>query len=404
MNTTLPSATLRSAGGLPFLITALLGRLPAAMVQLGYLMVLSQSGYGLATAGLAVGAVGLGTATGAPVVGRLVDRFGPLPVLSGATALSALGQLTFIALLLRDAPAAPLLGCAAIVGLANPQIGPVARSHWSHLAVRLRAPHLVNRAMGYEGAVDETSFVVGPILASLLVSLFGPAPAAATILGCTLALQGLFLAHLWLDRANWHQEAPHAATSATSASAGTRILWPMAACLGVGIMFGSTQTALTALFEQRGTPALTGIIYGCVGIGSGISSLAAGRLPRGWAIPMRIGGGALAMIAGALAMLQLPPSGVAALVALVLGAGAGIVLVSAFSWMERIAPRDRVATMMTLLATCLTLGVSVGAAIAGRLAHVPAHGFWPVAASGVLGLVGALGMHLSRGRRQPGVV
>ena len=60
--------TLVTAGGWPFLIAAALGRLPSSMVQLGYLMVLSQDGRGLAIGGLAVAAVGLGTAAGAPLV------------------------------------------------------------------------------------------------------------------------------------------------------------------------------------------------------------------------------------------------------------------------------------------------------------------------------------------------
>ncbi len=391
--------SLISAGGWPFLIAAALGRLPSSMVQLGYLMVLSQDGRGLAIGGLAVAAVGLGTAAGAPVVGRLVDRLGPIPAVVGATLVSLLGQAVFLWLLVGHAPSALLLVAGFVVGAANPQIGPVARSHWSHLSASLRAPQLVSRALGYEGAVDEAGFVIGPVLASALVSLLGPVSSVVAMLLLTAVLQGLFILYLLRNREAWQRVATPGAEAAARSSVGRGVVLPMLGCLGVGILFGSTQTGLTALFNLRGDPGVTGVVYGCVGVGSGIASLVAGRLPARFAVPVRVLAGAVLMGLGFWGMHALPGAPLASAVAVVMGAGAGITLVSCFAWMERIAPRDRMATMMTVLATCLTLGVSTGAAVAGRLAEVPAHSFFPVLASAALAAVAALGMRLSASRR-----
>lgn len=388
--------SLPRAGGWPFLITSFLGRLPASMVQLGYLMVLSSSGRGLAAAGLAVAAVGLGTAIGAPVIGRLVDRFGALRVLSVSTAGSLLGQLAFLAALVRQEPTTTLLVCAGLVGFANPQIGAVARTHWSHLAHQLRQPGLVSRALGYEGAVDELGFVIGPVLAGALVGLAGPVPATVVVLVATGVLQGLFLVHLWAHRGA--RAAEHTAAPAPQAAGGLKVdvLWPLLGCLGVGLLFGSTQTALTGLFELRGTPGLTGVVYGCVGVGSGIASLLVGRLPASIPVPRRVAFGAGLALLGALLMMGLPSALPASLVGILLGSSAGVVLVSSFGWMERIAPRHRMATMMTVLMTAVTLGISGGAALAGSLAAEPARAFWPLFATAGLALVAALGMRLSR--------
>ncbi|WP_305142958.1 hypothetical protein [Kocuria marina] len=60
------SLSLATAGGWPFLITALVGRLPAATVQLGLLLYVSGAGLGLGLAGITVAAAGLGSAVGAP--------------------------------------------------------------------------------------------------------------------------------------------------------------------------------------------------------------------------------------------------------------------------------------------------------------------------------------------------
>ncbi|MGL4832200.1 MAG: MFS transporter, partial [Propionibacteriaceae bacterium] len=136
-------------GGWPFIITSFFGRLPNAMVQLGYLMILSQGGRGLAAGGLAVAAVGLGSAIFGPGVGRLVDRYGPLRVLSVALVFSLLGQGLFLLSLHAGQSTWQLLICAFLVGSANPQVGPVARSYWSHMARIKNQPGLVIRALGY---------------------------------------------------------------------------------------------------------------------------------------------------------------------------------------------------------------------------------------------------------------
>ncbi len=385
------------AGGWPFLITAFLGRIPSSMLQLGYLMVLSTSGRGLAMGGLVVACIGLGTAIGAPVLGRLVDRFGALWVLTAATALSVLGQIDFLRNLSAGSSSTELLVCAGLVGAANPQIGPVARSHWSHLVEKLGAPRLMSKALGYEGAVDELGFVIGPVLAGSLVSFFGAQPAAIAMLVLTVVLQGLFLGHLW------HVRAPRTVDvrddgSREAMGLGWSVLPPMLACLGVGLLFGATQTALTALFNAREMPQATGLVYGCVGVGSGLASLAVGRLSPRIPVWTRVLGGAVVILVGALLMMTLPGALLASVHGLLLGCGAGVTLVSSFGWMERIAPRTRIATMMTTLATCLTLGVSTGAAVAGKLAAQPSHAFWPLLVAAALAVLGSAGMRLSSRR------
>lgn len=390
--------SLSAVAGWPFLITAFLGRMPAAMVQLGYLLIMSHSGHGYAAGGLAVAAVGLGSAVAAPILGRLVDRFGALPILGAATVVSLLAQLAFLGMLRADGPTGALLAWAAVVGAANPQVGAVARSRWSQLATQHDDATLISRALGWEGAADETGFVIGPVAASLLVSALGATRAAVGIFAATLLLQGLFLAYLARDRHAWSGTGATPPPSSRPESISVQALWPMLAVLGVGTVFGATQTGLTVMLTDRGQSGLTGLIYGLVGVGSGTASLLVGRLSARIGIPWRVLAGALVMLAGGALFATLPPAGLAAFVALLLGVGAGTTLVSGFTWMERIAPAGRLATMMTVLSTCITLGVSGGAAAAGRLSDVPAHAFWPLAAAGILGIAAAAGMAATRRR------
>lgn len=394
-------ASLVAVAGWPFLLTGFVSRLPAAMIQLGYLMVLAADGRGLAMAGLNVAACGLGSAVGAPIVGRLVDRFGALMTLGGATLISLLAQLGFLTALLAHGPNPLLWTLSAFVGAANPQIGAVVRSHWSHLAAVRRDPALVSRALGYEGAVDEATFVVGPIVAGSLVSALGAVPSVLAVAAATLFGQAIFLGHLWQNRVEWRQ-ARHARERAAEGRGGgvdpVRAALPMLAVLGVGTLFGGCQTALTNLHQMRGESAFTGLVYGTVGIGSAAASLMVGRLATRVSPQWRVLLGGCCMGAGGLVLLMLPSVAVSFGVALLLGVGAGLTLVSSFGWMEAIAPRHRIATMMTILTTCITVGVSGGAAVSGRLAADPSVAFWPVVAAGVLAALASVGMWAVRPR------
>ncbi|SFJ58586.1 MFS transporter [Cellulomonas sp. KH9] len=391
-----PSAplSLPAAGGLPFLVTALVGRIPSSMIQLGLLMFVASSGLGVGLGGAAVAAVGIGTAVGAPLVGRSVDRWGPLPVVAVATAVQVAGLLAVLAVTSRDADTWALLLCAAVVGAANPQVGSIARSRWSHLARRDGRLDLVRRALGYEVAADELGFVVGPVAAGLLVALLGPVPALWVLVGFAVVGQGAFAAYLWTDRATWPRRT---APVAGAHHDGTRLdlrplVAPMLAALAVGAAFGSTQTGLTAVNAARGTEELTGVVYACAGIGSAIASLVLSRLVRLGSLAVRVALGGVAVLVGAVGLATLPGAWGAAACALVLGVGAGTLLVSGYARAERVAPPRLVASTMALLATALVLGVSAGAAASGALAGSLAHAFWPAALAGVLGICAAAGL------------
>lgn len=395
-----PPATdlsLVTAGGLPFLVTSFIGRLPAATVQLGLLLYVSGAGLGLGLAGVTVAVAGLGAALGAPLIGRLVDHLGPLPVVLGASAVQLAGLGTLLAVVLHDAPPALVLACAAVIGAANPQVGAIARAHWSGLARRRRQPALIGRALGYETACDETGFILGPVIAGLLVGLLGANSALIALMAWVLVGQGCFVGYLLA-----HRSEHNAARVEPVASGGigririSRVVPPMLVCFCVGTVFGSTQTALTAINAARGTEASTGIIYGCMGVGSAFASLVVSRLPRRISLAARVAAGAIVIVVTCVALLPLPGSLAHALLFVVIGLGVGTMLVSAYTRGERVAPSHRIASVMTLLTTCLVLGVSFGAALGGVLSGRPEHGYMLTLAAAATGVLAAVALQVTR--------
>ena len=115
----------------------------------------------------------------------------------------------------------------------------------------------------------------------VLVGVLGPNPALVVLMVWVLLGQGCFIVYL-ARRRNLSLD-----TRSMEVTDGTapRIRWaavlpPMLACLCVGTVFGSTQTALTAINAARGTEGYTGIIYGCMGVGSALASILVSRLPQ----------------------------------------------------------------------------------------------------------------------------
>ena len=70
---------------------------------------------------------------------------------------------------LADAVAAPV--AAAVAGAAMPQIGSCVRARWTHLVPDKRE---LQTAFAFEAVVDETVFILGPTLVTVLATAVHP--------------------------------------------------------------------------------------------------------------------------------------------------------------------------------------------------------------------------------------
>ena len=169
-----------------------------------------------------------------------------------------------------------------------------------------------------------------------------------------------------------------------------RVAVLVAAMSVIGVVFGATQTGVTAFADSIGSPGSAGLIYAVLGVGS-----AARRARRGLAAGVARPGQPVCLV-GCRAGRAAPPrccsrtprsTALAAVV--VLGVTAAPYLISGYALAGRLCPPRRAGMVMTLLASGVVAGVSLGAAVAGRLAD--AYGYRgafavPLAAA-VLGLL-----------------
>src|SRR6478735_1591152 len=89
---------------------SVMARLPVGMVGIGLVIFVHARSGSFGTAGAAAGAYTIGLALTAPLLGRLVDRRGPRPVLPPAALLSSAAIAGLVAFADADADTAPVGG------------------------------------------------------------------------------------------------------------------------------------------------------------------------------------------------------------------------------------------------------------------------------------------------------
>ncbi|MBC7631867.1 MFS transporter [Aeromicrobium sp.] len=350
-------AALSRPGAALFSVTATISRMPLSMAGLGIVLLVSERTGSYAEAGLLAAVYVLAAAAFGPIQGRLADHLGQSAVLWVVGAAYAVGIfLTLLAIESQWSAPWPQL-CAAAAGLASPQTGSMVRARWTH-AVSDRSQ--LNTAFSIEAVLDEVVFVVGPVLVTFLTlqvaDLAGLIVAAvAATLGCwALALQ--------------HSTAPPAVVhdAGRRPPIGWTLLGPVvAASLGLGVVFGSTEVIVVAFTAEEGRRGAAGAILAIWAVGSLVSGVIIGALPhpRDPSRRLRVALLALSLLFAPLGLLP----GVWWLAAGMFLAGSMIspTLIAIVSLIEMRVPASRLTEALTWSTTGLAVGVAPGAAVAG---------------------------------------
>nr|WP_159618452.1 MFS transporter [Arthrobacter zhaoguopingii] len=393
--------------GTSFLSVGFLARLPLAMLTVGALTIVTSASGSYALGGFAAGAVGIGSALGAPILGFLADRFGQRVVLLPAAALNTVATVALVVLALAltgtaAAAAVPVMAAAFLTGFTSPQIGPLARVRWVAMT---RRPSDLDTAMSYESTADELTFVLGPALVGLLASLAAPWVPLTLAAVLTLAMVSAFAVHptgRLVGSSRGRSDVQEPGPAVTGRRSRLLISIPVLGMVAMGTFFGGTQTTLTAFAGQFDAASAAGLLYAVMGLSSAGAALSVAFWPATFAHSWRWIASAAGMVG--LAALLFLPSGIPAmvLVLFLLGIPVGPTMVSIFSIGSMVAPRRLLGTVMTLLASGIVAGSALGSAVAGSLAErvgTDAAFAVPVLAAAallVLGLAGAAGLRAHR--------
>ncbi|WP_203655270.1 MFS transporter [Actinocatenispora rupis] len=350
-----------------FFALGYLARLPYAMTTLATLMLLQAATGSYAFAGLAAGAQGVAVTVGGPAVGTLADRLGHRAVLVAVPVadLAAVGLLLAATGLGRAA----MLAAAVLVGLTQPQVGPLVRVRWSRLLRARGVPGLVPTALSYEAAADETSFVLGPALVGLLTPLPGPFGTATA----PTAGVGLLLAAATVPFAARYCRPARPGPAHAEAGGGRlrrRALGGMVvAMVSMGAVFGAVQTGVTAYARDLAQPELAGLVYAEFGIGSALAGAACAWLPSAFTLRRRYLVFAGALLAGTVCLAAGARLGAVEVAVAVASVTVAPYMTCLYALTEQLAPPSRATTAMTVLCAGGPLGTAAGQALAGVLAE-----------------------------------
>lgn len=409
--------------GRGFILLGMFARLPLAMLTVGTLTLITSVSGSYAVGGTSAGAVGIGSAIGAPVLGALADRFGQRPVLVVSAILNTLAVLALIATAYvvhgAESSAVPVLAAAFVAGISCPQVGPLARVRWMALTSagnRKGSGKDLDTALSYESTADELTFVLGPALVGILASLIAPWLPLALAAALTITLVPAFAVHRThlsvprrtvprgpverrtVERSAEPGRAPRAGLASFAA-----VSLPVLAMVCMGSFFGSTQAALSSFSAAFARSEVAGLLYAVMGLSSAAAAISVAYWPARFTLAARWLAGA-AVMAGLSTLLLLPGDGWAmVLVLLVLGLPVGPVMVTVFAIGGIVAPAGRLGTVMTALASGIVAGTALGSSAAGQLAQGSGYSaafLVPVTAAAALFVLGAAAAVVVR-RSQP---
>jgi MFS family permease len=357
-------------GALRFSAAGFVGRMPMSMFGLGtVLLIASLTGrYGLAGTVAAAGSVGY--AVCAPASARLADRFGQRRVLRPLAVFFAVSTIALITCAEFRAPLLTLVVSGGLAGASMPSLGSMVRARWSAL---LGDSPLLHTAFSLESVVDETIFVIGPAVVTLLATEVNPAAGVAVAMAACVTGTLLFAAQRRTEPSAGLARKPQPGLKPQRRAnripaAGLITLAPVYLCLGA--MFATIDLSTVDFAQEHGHKPLAGFILGAYALGSAVGGVCYGS--RTWRAPVhRRFAVTLCMVAaGTATFWALPGLVVLAVVIFCSGLAISPTFIAGFSLIEQQAPAERRTEGMAWLTSAIAVGVATGSAVAGHIIDI----------------------------------
>jgi MFS family permease len=386
---------LRTPGASTLGFWGMIGRLPIAMRSISILILVSAVTGSLGNAGTVAAAMLVSQGVAGPVLGRLADRLSQRRVLLTACLAHPVAITLLLMSIVFVAPLWVLIVGAVAAGCTSVSFSSFMRARWAALVDH----GMLRTAYAVESMIDETIFLLGPLLVTVLVSAVGP---AAGLLACgVLTATGSVAVALHRRSEPASEPTPANGPERAFAVPGVRVL--MVSYAGIGFLLGAVDVTMIAFAQEQSAPGLGGVFLSLTAVGG----LAAGAVYG--AVNWRLSQAQLLLITTCLLTVGAVPLAFAgsSLVMAFLAVAAGIAiapaLIAGSTLLESLAPKGSLSEGFSWLTSAGALGIASGTAVGGRLAELGGseHAAWAAVSGGIVALgLSVAGQSALRGSRR----
>ena len=338
-----------------------LGRLPIGITGLAILMLAQSASGSFARGGVVAACYTTGLAALAPVLGRLIDRYGPRHLLLASAFTFPIALLALVAAVGSSGPILIAGVLAVAAGACFPPITVCMRTFFKQ---RLKDDALLAAAYSLESVLIETIFILGPLLVAFFVASVSPAAAVLFAAACGFAGTLLFRGSRAL--AEWRIE-PRRASGIFGPLTEPGFVPLLAVVVCYASAFGLVEIGTMAYAAELGRPAFAGVLLGIMSVSSAAGGLVYGS--RSWGLPLaRQFPRALAVMGIGIAPLALPaPDWAFALWCLPAGLAMAPALIMQAMLVAKLSRPEHSTEAFTWSATALLTGVGIGLTLGGLL-------------------------------------
>ncbi len=350
---------LERPGAARLLATALLGRLPQGMSSLALLLLVRQATHSFAAAGAAVGASALAGALSAPILGRLIDRVGRRLVVGPVVTAQACLYVLLALAASAHVAALILIILAALAGGLVPPIASVVRMLLREL---FEDRAVLETAYSMEAIAQETIWIVGPLLATLMITLLSTRLTVALLGAIGFSGTLLFLRSPLLDLPLPHERGEGRRRSAL---ASVDLRWLLAPVSLMGFALGAVEVGLPSLALHDGSRPASGLLLALWSLGSMAGGIRYSSSRWGSALGSRYGTLLLANFLFIVPLLVANSILVAAFCSFVAGLAIAPAFSCQYSLVGHVVIPGSEHEAFSWLLSALIAGVAAGSALAG---------------------------------------
>jgi MFS family permease len=387
-------AVLGQPGTFRLLATALLGRLPQGMSSLAVLLLVREATHSYAAAGVAVGAGAGGASVCAPLLGRMLDRFSRRIVVGSAAFTQAGIYVLLYVATTAHAGTLVLVVCAGCAGALVPPIAPIVRTILGDV---FEDASVRETAYGLEAIAQETIWIAGPLVVSIVIAASSPKAAVLLIAAVGVCGTSLFMRSPLLD----HDDLPHGESAPhRSALSSVDLRWLLIPVALSGMSLGAIEVGLPSLALHDGHRTLSGFLLALWSFGSMVGGLRYSSMrwhsPLGTRYVMLLAAGFVCTVPVIIA----GPIGVVTVCAFIAGLAIAPTFSCQYSLVGRVITPGTEHEAFSWMLSALIGGASAGLALGGAVIG-PVGVKAPFVLASLVSLVAVLSATRFRGRFAP---